>query len=280
MAATSLKRTTSKSDEDKGTKKVATESGFICTKLHSVLSESRNAIKFAHRSHPDDHLARLRLVDARLRRTPQKTAKRVFAMYVVMMGTFPSSKPAFCSEEDWNELVERYKDRTLFRFRYDHKTRVVTLIMPDVYDAYLLSIVTCGTALTKASTVKSRKSWWAKANLGEFGFMFNKKPPARQSRLYHLGLTDCEKSFIIPEYLLKEEVFNIALNFSTQDQNHVCLMNAFAHVFWNVLNQYVTGESVEILRSGEPYTHSSLIVTIAPFDEAVKIGCNNACQAK
>lgn len=283
MAVRSLKRTNIIREEDEGTKRVATSSSgrfFVYDKLNKVLGESRKAVVYARKTHPDDPLAIMNLVDARLKRCPQRTAKRIFAMYVIMMGSFPAEKPHFCSDEDWVELVQRYKERTLFSFRYDSKHRVVTLVLPDVYDAYILSIVTCGPSLTKVSNITSRKNWWANADLGEFGRLFNKAPPVHLAKEYHLGMADCEKSFFIPEYLLNDDMFNIALNFSTQDQNHVCLVNAFAHVFWNVMNQYITKESVEILRAGNPYQHSIDIVTIAPFDDAVRIGCLNTCQPK
>ena len=284
MAASSLKRTNTIDEEDEGAKRVARSSSsgrfFVYETLNKALEESRKAIVYARKTHPDDHLAHMNLVDARLKRFPQRTAKRIFAMYVIMMGSFPAEKPHFCSVGDWEELVKRYKERTLFSFRYDSKNRIVTLVLPDVYDAYILSIVTCGPSLTKLSNITSRKNWWANANLGEFGYLFNKTPPAHLAKVYHLGMVDCEKSFFIPEYLLNDDMFNIALNFSTQDQNHVCLVNAFAHVFWNVMKQYITEESIEILRAGNPYQHSLNIVTIAPFDDAVRIGCLNACQAK
>ena len=207
------------------------------------------------------------MIDTVIHRSSFITGKRLHALVAILTKSMPKECPEWVSVDIWNQLLLKKQSKTLVTFKFDARRAILTIQIPDVYDAIIQSRLTYGRALSKASHVNSRYEWWRISNLGEFCVPINS--PIHRGHIEHLGMELCEKSIVIPRSLMEIERFRDVLRLAIEGHPR-WLTGVLKRIFWETEKEYLTAASIEIIDRGEPYHQYPPIEHLKPFDTALR----------
>lgn len=237
-------------------------------KKKSEINDSVYADSF--NEHPNNIDAAEALIDETLHRSAFKTANRLLSIYTLLKMDFSKEPPKWIDREIYDTMLQMRDLGTLVTFRYDEKTRILDIIVPDAYDAIVHSRMTCGEKLSKASLIKPRRTWWFKGDLGPFVAVQNKA--LSWEKVIHLGLVPCVKSIRIPEELANLTTFKVCVAQASVFKDRMRLIRILDTFIWNIVGEYVGTEIRDLLMTGDPYMKDPRIKAQIPFYTAFRAG--------